>query len=207
MRKCEVFLFLVSLGQCLPGHDGRLRRYNALAGADHGPILVPDSLFRSKPAMNFSLLVQLCGYPLLILLVILSLSLSLIAFFLVFGAKQEGLLAAFLPLTILPAAAGLMLTFLDMISSIGLQLNENDGATIEPGFLLQMNLIPIVTGFVAAVPPVCIAVVGRWVLAWKASGITLLETTQHDSDRLPEDHDKWVAQEADDYLEKLVRPR
>tara|TARA_R110002049_G_scaffold4601_4_gene31840 strand:+ start:68004 stop:68477 length:474 start_codon:yes stop_codon:yes gene_type:complete len=157
--------------------------------------------------MNFSLLVQLCGYPLLILLVILSLSLSLIAFFLVFGAKQEGLLAAFLPLTILPAAAGLMLTFLDMISSIGLQLNENDGATIEPGFLLQMNLIPIVTGFVAAVPPVCIAVVGRWVLAWKASGITLLETTQHDSDRLPEDHDKWVAQEADDYLEKLVRPR
>ena len=157
--------------------------------------------------MNFSLLVQLCGFPLLIVLSVLSVVLSLVALYLAFGAKQESLLSAFLPMTILPAVAGLLMTFLDMVSSIGLQLDENTGTAIDSAFVLQMNLIPVLTGLVAAVPPACIVIIARWLCAWKASGIKLLEPKEADSDTSSDDHERWVANEADEYMEKLVRPR
>jgi hypothetical protein len=160
--------------------------------------------------MNLSVLVQVCGVPLLVVIGILATLLVGLAIYLVVVAKLEELLAAFVPLTLLPALAGLLVTFLDSLSSIGLQVDGTADVAMEPGFLMQMNLIPLLTGLVAGTPGMIIAIAGRWALAWRNSGIRWMPERGPDDPSSTGDRaaqEAWVAKEADEYLEKLARPR
>ncbi len=155
--------------------------------------------------MSVSLLIDLCGLPLLIVLSTTSLLLTIIAFYLSFSAKQEKLLTAFVPLTVIPVIAGLGTTFSAMLSSVATGLDSEADLGIDSGFLMQMNLIPLLAGMIASVPPAILASIGRWRLAWQESGIELIKKKDDVSKSIKPD--AWLAQETEDYLEKLTRPR
>jgi len=157
--------------------------------------------------MNASLLVQLCGVPLISLLSALSLGLLAFALFLVLRIRRESLLVAFLPVCILPVVAGIFFSLSSTISSISLQLDNGENLGFESGLLLEMNLVPVLTSLLAACPAAVVTITGRWWLAWVASGERLLPEKQENPEQDGTSEDEWVAREADDYLERLVRPR
>lgn len=168
---------------------------------------IGETLFLGRVLMSFSLLVDLCGTPLLVVLTILSLALSVMAFCLTFGLKQQMLLIAFMPLAVLPIAAGLATTFFSVVSSIGQQLETDTAVALDSGFLIQMHMVPVLAGMLAAMPPLVIASVGRWMLAWRASGLRLFPTRKQTPETEELNPGDFVKQEAEDYLDKLVRPR
>lgn len=153
--------------------------------------------------MELSLLIQICGIPLLIVLAALGLALTAIAIFLAVRVKNIPLLIAFLPITALPVMAGFFSTLQGVLESISTQLNPNQELVVEPGFLLLMNLVPILAGILVAIPPTLISIGGRWVLTWRASGARLLPQRQ----TVEVEHEEPLEQDAEDYLRKLVRPR
>ena len=155
-------------------------------------------------AVNLSLLVQLCGIPLVVVLVGLGLALTAIAIFLTIRVKHVPLLVAFLPLTMLPIMAGVVTALLGTLNSISVQLNPESELAVEPGFLLLMNLVPLLAGIVASIPPALISVVGRWALTWRTSGLQIMPRKASADD---DEEDQPPHQEADEYLRQLVRPR
>jgi len=157
--------------------------------------------------MNASLLVQLCGLPLIAVLSLLSLALFAFSLFLAFRVRRESLLVAFLPVCILPPIAGLFFSLTSTMSSIRLQLDNGENLGFESGLLLEMNLVPLLASLLAACPAALVAVAGRWWLAWSASGERMLPERKKQTEPDSLSDDAWVAREADDYLEKLVRPR
>lgn len=156
--------------------------------------------------MKFSLLLQLCGLPLIIVLAVLASVLTLFVLVLAIRFQRTDLLTAFLPLTALPLAAGLASSLVGSLDSIGLQLDPGTDYEIEPAFFLQMNLVPVLVSIHACLPPFLTAIVARWLLAYRISGVRLFPERAAPP---PTDSDQetWVAREADDYLEKLVRPK
>ncbi len=186
-------------GQRIAVRDDLLVRYIQPAN-----VSVPA---RPIDVMNLSLLIQICGLPLITVIVVTSLILTLAACYLAFSVKQEDLLVAFLPLTALPAIAALFATFTGTLSSIGLQLDSGTDVAVDAGFILQMNLVPLLVGLLAAVPAALIASFGRWFLAWRASGILLWGQSQPVAESEMVDADEWITKETDDYLSQLTRPR
>ena len=156
--------------------------------------------------MDISLLVQICGWPLLIVISALSLILSLVAAYLIFSVKQQPLLSAFLPLASLPLIAGVISTVVRMLSSIGAHVNSNADLVIDPAFVLQMNFMPILSGLLGGIPPFLIVILGRCMLAWRASSGSAPARPKKKASRVSED-EQWSAAQADDYLDTLVRPR
>ncbi|MEO9590653.1 hypothetical protein [Rhodopirellula bahusiensis] len=157
--------------------------------------------------MNVQFLVQLIGLPLTLVLSILSAALFIVALILVVRFKNPQVLAAFQPLTWLPVAAGIISTFIELLSSIGLQLSDNDAIAGSSSLLFQMTLVPLLASLVATMPGLLTTVIGRYLLAWKASGLRWTKPKASSSTTREVDPDEWVSREADDYLEKLVRPR
>jgi hypothetical protein len=157
--------------------------------------------------LNLSLLVQLCGLPLVVIVALLSLALTIAACYLLFSVRREELLVAFLPLTGLPALACCFGAWAGALSSISLQLEGQAEVAVDGGLLMQMNLVPLLFGLVACIPPAVIAAVGRWVLAWQASGVELFPGGKHDSATEIIDADTMAAREADEYLEQIISPR
>jgi hypothetical protein len=171
-----------------------------------------SSLFASHRArlpVNLSLLVQLCGWPLIIGLVLTEVSLLVIVGYLVFVAKRENLLQAFFPLTGLPIAMGLVGTFLGFVSGIGMQVDENEAIGLDPIFLLQMNLIPLFASCIAAMPAAVLCSGFRFQKAWQSSGLRLI--AEKPAESMEEDEGisdrKRLERDADDYLDRLVRSR
>ncbi|PNY38538.1 hypothetical protein C2E31_01025 [Rhodopirellula baltica] len=124
-------------------------------------------------------------------------------------ARRENLLAAFLPLCFLPVLASLSVSFVDLLSSIDRMLGQSDGMR-DPAyfvFLLATNLMSILLGVCASAIPATIAMTGRWALAWQASGLRLFPERSADESTRALDNEAWINQEADDYLEQLVRPK
>ena len=152
--------------------------------------------------MNISLLIQLCGIPLLIVLVGLGLVLTLVACYLTFVVKRVPLLVAFLPLTLMPIMAGAIASLSGIMSTIDAQLNPNPDIAFEPGFLLLINLIPVLAGVVTSIPPAMISIFARWTLTWKASGERLLP----EKTVVEDEEDETMQRDADDYLRQVVRP-
>ena len=155
--------------------------------------------------MNLSLLFQLCGMPLVIVLCLLGLFLTVGALFLAFKVKQIPLLVAFTPLGLLPVMVGVVTAMVMTLSSIEQHLDANSKVISEPGFLLLMNIVPILAGAIVAVPPTMICLVSRWALTWKASGVELFPKKEESDEK-----DSFEAQEkreTEDYLRDLVRPR
>ena len=97
-----------------------------------------------------------------------------------------------------------MTALLGTLNSISVQLNPESELAVEPGFLLLMNLVPLLAGIVASIPPALISVVGRWALTWRASGLQIMPRKASADD---DDEDQPPHQEADEYLRQLVRPR
>ncbi|MCA9140832.1 MAG: hypothetical protein KDB00_28875 [Planctomycetales bacterium] len=158
--------------------------------------------------MNLSRFIQICGLPLFALIAVLSLVLTIVAVLLVVKAKRDFLLSAFLPLCFLPLMLASATSLFSFLSSIEIQLNDNEDAFRDPGLLLTMNLVPVFFGATASFLPAVVTMLGRWSLAWQASGIKLLPERQNrESDGGGIDPDAWVSKEADDYIEQLVRPR
>ncbi|MCC9641724.1 hypothetical protein LOC71_05515 [Rhodopirellula sp. JC740] len=154
-------------------------------------------------------LIQLIGLPLAVVLGTLSAILFTLALTLLLRFRNAQVLAAFQPLAWLPVVAGLVSSLTSMLSSIGLQLGEDDAMVGSSSLLLQMSLVPLLASFVASLPAVLVASFGRYLLVWNASGLRWFpakpETNSNTSQEL--DSDAWVARETDDYLDKLVRPR
>lgn len=156
--------------------------------------------------MSLTLMVQLCGWPLLGTMSLVELFLVVMAAYLVFSAKRENLLQAFLPLTAMPVVVGLFNTFVGFMTSIDMQVDETSTYAIDPGFLLQMNLVPLIVGCIFALPSATLCVIGRMLLAWRNSGIKLFPP-KPPADEPKNTEAKKFARETDDYLEKLVRAR
>lgn len=157
--------------------------------------------------MNVQFLIQLIGLPLTLVLCTLSIALFFMALVLVVRFKNQQLLTAFQPLTWLPVVAGIFSTLAGLISSIGLQLGDDDEIVGNSSLLFQMALVPLMASLVATMPGLLTTIFGRYLLAWKASGLHWLKPKAKSSKTQEIDSDEWVAREADDYLEKLVRPR
>jgi hypothetical protein len=153
-----------------------------------------------------SLFLDLIGVPLVVSLCTTTMLLTAFAFFLVFRVKDERLLLAYLPLTSFPLLIGLIAAFIGMMTSISMQLNESNQIAVESGLLLQMNLLPMLAGVVAAIPPMISVVIGRWGLVWKASGVRLLPVKKVEATETV-DPEVIRRRGAEEYLEKLVRPR
>ncbi len=153
-----------------------------------------------------SLLIQLCGFPLLGILTITSIGLSVFAWFLAFRVRNQHLLAAYLPLTALPILPVLFVLLTGNVSSIALQVNADADIAIDSGLAFQMNLIPLFVGLLFATPAAAITVTGRWILVWRESGVELFPKSDEPESQVidPADYD---AKEAEDYLEQLIRPR
>jgi hypothetical protein len=157
--------------------------------------------------LNVQFLIQLIGLPLTLVLSILSAALFIVALILVVRFKNPQVLAAFQPLTWLPVAAGIISTFIELLSAIGLQLSDNDAIAGSSSLLFQMTLVPLLASLVATMPGLLTTVFGRYLLAWKDSGLRWTKPKASSSTTQEVDPDEWVSREADDYLEKLVRPR
>lgn len=155
--------------------------------------------------MSLSLLFGLCGVPLVIVITGLSIMLCVVALYLTFGAKNERLLSAFMPMSLLPAMAGLAATFTSTLLTIASELNAESDVAIDSGLVFQMNMIPLFAGLVMAVPPALIAMVGRWRLAWGESGIELFPKKPKPIVEI--DPATQLGRDAEDYLERLVRQR
>jgi hypothetical protein len=156
--------------------------------------------------MNFALFVQLCGIPLLVVMLVLASILTVVAFYLTFAVRRVVLLVAFLPLTLLPIMAGVVSALVGTVGAVGMQIDPSNKTVAEPGFLMLMNMVPLLTGTVAAIPPAVVAIVGRWTLTWRAAGVTLLPRRQEEGSAAETDG-KQLLRDTDDYLERLVRPR
>lgn len=171
--------------------------------------LFPTSIYRinlKDEDRVVDLLIQLCGLPLFICLVALGIVLTGMALYLAISVKQISMLVAFFPLALLPIMVGLVPTLFGTLSAIRIHLNPDIQVASEPGFMLLVNAIPLLAGLVVAIPPALIVVVGRWTLAWKASGLQLMlkrEAEPTDAEK----EENWKKQEANDYLRDLVRPR
>ncbi len=159
--------------------------------------------------MDLSLVFQLCGWPLVIGLVIAEMILLIAVGYLAFVAKREHLLHAFFPLTWIPLAIGLLSSFVGVVGGIGMQVDENSTYGLEPSFLLQMNLIPLFAGCVAALPAATLCVACRFRLAWQSSGMGFIpeKPPVDDVDDEGIKERRRVARETDDYLERLVKAR
>ncbi len=156
--------------------------------------------------MNFSLLIQLCGVPLLLVVLATSVMVTCAACYLVFSVRQENLLVAFLPLTLLPLVPAFFVLFTGTLSSIGLQLDTDSDIAFDSGLALQMNLVPVFLGVLASLPPALVTALGRWMLVWKASGIVLFPPRES-AETETIDPETWESKETDEYLDQLIRPR
>ena len=155
--------------------------------------------------MNFFFLLDICGVPFLVVIAVLCLGLSLAALHLTFKTRSKELLSAFLPLTLFPLFAGLASTLTESVTAISLQLDDQNGMEIEPAFVLQMSLVPLLFSAAACCIPATIAIAGKFSLAWKDSGARLFqpkETEEKATVILPEDS---MQKDADAYLERLTR--
>ena len=187
------------------------------AGARQFPSLLVECPIKirdfSKPfredEMDLSLVFQLCGWLLVIGLVGAEVILLIAVGYLAFVAKRESLLQAFFPLTLVPVAIGLLNSFIGFVSGIEMQVDENSTDGLDPSFLLQMNLIPLLAGCIAALPAAGLCVASRFRLAWQSSGLRLIPEKPPVEDIEDEDFKerKRVARETDDYLERLVKAR
>ncbi len=154
--------------------------------------------------MEISLLLQLCGLPLLVTLLLVEMLLIGVASWLVFSARRDNLLQMFLPITAIPIVVGLFNTTVGFLTSISFQVDDRASYSLDPSFLLQMNMVPLLVGCVAALPAATIVIIGRWHLAWQASGLRLIPEKKVEP---PETEMKRVKRDADDYIEKLVKTR
>lgn len=157
--------------------------------------------------MNLPLLFQLCGLPLVIILSLLCVGTTGFATYLVLHAKRDALLSAFLPITLFPVLAGLFATLLGTVSSVQMKLDASSDIEIESAFLLQMNLVPLLAGLVTAIPAILVVALGRWMLAWKASGLRLVPQKAEPDESEVCDERAALARDADEYLERLVQSR
>ena len=155
--------------------------------------------------MSWTTLVLICGWPLVISMVLVEIVLVVAAFYLVFSARRENLLQAFLPFTSVPFIAALCSVLVGIITSIDLQLNETETYALDSGLLLQMNLAPLFVGALVSLPAFGITVGGRWRLLWQASGLRLIPERKPEEEG--ESQEKWLSKETDDYIEKLVRAK
>ncbi|QEG00851.1 hypothetical protein Mal15_49270 [Stieleria maiorica] len=158
--------------------------------------------------MNLSRFVQICGPSFFAVTAVLSIGLSVAVILLAVKAKRELLLSAFFPLCFLPLLIAVGVSLFRLLSSIDMQLDHEEASLRDPGLLLTMNLVPLFYGATASAVPAAFAMLGRWGLAWRASGIRLLPERKHeDSGSDQFDPAAWAKKDADDYIEQLVRPR
>ncbi|MEM9588354.1 MAG: hypothetical protein AAGA03_13810, partial [Planctomycetota bacterium] len=127
------------------------------------------------------------------------------AVYLAFGIKQERLLIAFFPLCFVPILAGCFSTLASMLSSISMQLDADNELAMDSAFLLQMAFVPLIVSVLASSPPSIVTAVGRWLAAWRDSGVAFVKPPKPEAKTVTEE--ETVAREADDYLDRLVRPR
>ena len=160
--------------------------------------------------MDLNLLIQICSWPLLIVGGLLSLGLTMFAIVLTTSSKNEDLIRAYLPLTFLPVIAGLCSTMVRTLSSIGMQLSPDTEVAVDPAFLIQMNLVPLLFGFLMAVPPAFVTALGGWRVAWRNNGGKLrshrTKNKAKDSSTT-NDAEFAKARETVDYIDTLVKPR
>ncbi|SMP39980.1 hypothetical protein SAMN06265222_101389 [Neorhodopirellula lusitana] len=156
--------------------------------------------------MSISLLFDICGLPLLVVLVLLSSLLSAFFGYLFWRVKIEELFVAFFPLNLLPVMTGVIASTFSLMSAVGMQVDATSELMIEPSFLLMMNLVPMMAGVLAAIPPALIAILGRAWLAWAASGQRLIPDRQHVLDEEVSD-ENLMRRDTEDYLDRLVRSR
>lgn len=156
--------------------------------------------------MSLTMFFQICGWPLLIVLSVLSVGLTVTAFYLTFAVKRENLLVSFFPLNLLPILVGLVSSAQGLVSSVAIPFESEGDFVLEPIFLLMMNLIPLTAGCLAATLPIVIFVVGRSMLAWRASDVRLIPEKKPEMGRELGDAEV-LHRDTEDYLERLVRPR
>lgn len=158
--------------------------------------------------MNFNHLIQICGLPLVAALIGLSGLLTVASCLLIFKARRELLLSAFFPLCFLPLLLSIVAALFGLMGSIDAQLVDEDGLLRDSGFLLSTNLVVLLFGASVSAMPAAVTMLGRWTLAWQASGLRLLpERSERDDAEGGFDPEAWANQEAENYLEELVRPR
>ena len=116
--------------------------------------------------MDVMLLLEICGPVVTLVLIGTSGILTAITLYLVLSARRQDWVAAFLPVTFLPFYLSLVPAITGTLSAIGSHLGNVDSPSIEPGLLMQMNLLPILFGLLCTSVPAMAAAVGRCVLLY-----------------------------------------
>lgn len=145
-----------------------------------------------------------CGTPLLVGLLVLSLALCGMALLIAFAADSPRLYDTFLPVTLLPACVGAVASLFQMSDGLGLMLGEEAGNS-DSGMMLHLAIFPFLVSLVLTAPAYLITAVARFRSAWSASGIKLIKATEKVVETTPED---TFTSDANDYISSLTsRPR
>lgn len=161
------------------------------------------------------LLIQVCGIPAFVAITITGCLLTATALGLALKFKRESLLTSFLPMCMLPFFVSLWFGTFELANYIDFQFAAEQIATEQieqhnSAFQLTMNLFPLVFGAFVSAVPASVIVISRWMIAWKAAGLRWIpepKKPEKTKKELREEARREALQEAEDYVERLARPK
>ncbi len=160
--------------------------------------------------MNLMLLFDLVGSPTFQMILTAGFMTAGGACYLGFKVRQEKLLSAYTPLCFLPVAAALIGTLNGTTSSISMQLQtEQTHLSFSTTTLLLMHATPLLFGFTASTPALIITCCSRLAVLWREQNPKPAVTPKVDPNAEPNliSPTEQITREADEYLEKIMRPR
>ncbi|MAI74531.1 MAG: hypothetical protein CMM01_27045 [Rhodopirellula sp.] len=160
--------------------------------------------------MDLQLLFDLVGSATLGTILVTGVLATGVACFLSFQVRQEKLLAAFAPVCFLPSVIALLATLNSVMTGISIQLQTNQSdLQISTTTRLLMHATPLFVGLAASMPALVLTCGSRFVLIYrdihaKSDESPIIESSDDSNLITPTEQ---ISRDADEYLEKLIRPR
>ncbi|HBV65243.1 MAG TPA: hypothetical protein DEF45_19720 [Rhodopirellula sp.] len=160
--------------------------------------------------MDLQLLFDLVGSATLALILVTGVLATGCACFLSFKVRQEKLLHAFTPICFLPSVIALLATLNSVMTGISIQLQTNQSdLQISTTTRLLMHATPLIVGLAASTPALILTCGSRFVLIYRdihaeSDESQIAESSDEPSLITPAEQ---ITRDADEYLEKLIRPR
>ncbi|MEM9825441.1 MAG: hypothetical protein AAF958_02570 [Planctomycetota bacterium] len=157
---------------------------------------------------DFTLLMDLCGLPLLLCLSVVTLLTTALAIRMICLGPNPTLLAASFPIMFAPLAVGIVSCFLRLLRSLASGLTSSSTGPIDPVLMLQSSLLPLALSAAAVLPGVLLVGVGRFAAVLKHSEANLLPKRKRAAVSEADEQQAAINQrleEADEYLNRLGR--
>ena len=160
--------------------------------------------------MDLQLLFDLVGSATLALILVTGVLATGCACFLSFKVRQEKLLHAFTPICFFPSVIALLATLNSVMTGISIQLQTNQSdLQISTTTRLLMHATPLIVGLAASTPALILTCGSRFVLIYRdihaeSDESQIAESSDEPSLITPAEQ---ITRDADEYLEKLIRPR